>query len=84
MVRQETKSVRTQSQREQELDDLLESLLETRERLTRVGKAIGPEALSGSAALLSDSARLLSREADRIDPSPWHQKLWRRIKRASA
>jgi hypothetical protein len=69
----------SRSPRDEELDALLESLLQTRERLGRVGKAVGAEALAGSAELLAESARMLSREARRIDPAPWHKKLWRRI-----
>jgi hypothetical protein len=68
--------------REQELDDLLEALLDAKTELGRVGQVARSEALATSAALLSEGARALSREAERLDPSPWHAKMWRKIKQS--
>lgn len=83
MSRNERMEEASKPRREQELDDMLEALLEARDRLERTGRALGAEALTHSAGLLRDGARTLAREADRIDPAPWHEKLWRKIKRAS-
>jgi hypothetical protein len=72
----------TRQRRDEELDELLEAFLDAKDQLGRIGKAAGVDALSGTASVLAEGARALARGAERLDPAPWHEKLWRKIKRS--